>query len=279
MRIRRRFKVAVALLAALGLATLVLLVAFAVAVAGLAAAAWRPPVPGALMRPFDPGSHPFESGRHRGIDLAARPGTTVRAPCAGRVAFAGLVGTSGRVVTLRCGVWRVTHMPLASIAVRTGATVREGAPLGTVAASREHAGLHLGVRRDGTRFGYADPLRFLAPEHPPPSPLGRAPRPPRSAVPPPRHTARPRPVAAPRPVAPPGPIVAPRPVAAPRPIAPPAPVAAPAPAGSNRGLRPPFAPWPAWLGLALVLAGAGLRLRARPRTARGRVPAAGTVMR
>src|ERR671911_457384 len=89
----------------------------------------------------------------------------------------GRVRRHGRVVTVLCGPWRVTHMPLASIAVRRGATVREGAPLGTVARSHEHGGLHLGVRRDGTRFGYADPLRFLAPGRPTAPPLGPAPRP------------------------------------------------------------------------------------------------------
>ena len=72
-------------------------------VADVAAATWRPPVEGAVTRAFDPGSHPFEGGRHRGVDLAAPPGTEVHAPCTGRVAFAGRVGSNGRVVTLRCG--------------------------------------------------------------------------------------------------------------------------------------------------------------------------------
>jgi hypothetical protein len=234
------------------------IIAFALLPAGLAGAAWRPPVPGEVVRAFDLGADPFEAGRHRGVDLAAAPGSLVRAPCAGPVAFAGQAGTSGRVVTLRCGAWHVTDLPLASIAVREGATVGRGEPLGTVAPSRDHPGLHLGARRAGTRFGYADPLRFLAADRPAPPPLGRAPRP-----------ARPRPTS-PRP--------APRRIVAPR-AAPPRPVVVPALAESNRGPEPPFAPWPAWLGLALVLAGAGLRLRGRPRAARGRVQAAGTLVR
>ncbi len=81
------------------------------------------------------------------------------------------------------------------------------------------------MRRDGTRFGYVDPLRFMAaPTRP--VPLGRAPRAGRRA--PPARIVRPR-----------------------RRIVRPA--------------APPLAPWPAWAGLALVLAGAGLRLRARRR--------------
>jgi hypothetical protein len=244
--------------------------------ADAAPAAWRPPVPGAVTRPFDLGSDPFEAGRHRGVDLAAAPGTTVRAACGGPVAFAGTAGSNGRVVTLLCGRRRVTHMPLASIAVRSGAMVRAGAPLGTLAASSEHRGLHLGVRRDGTRFGYEDPLRFLAPGRPATAPpLGPAPRPgrtPRSTPPPPAP--RPDPVAAPRPDR----VAAPRSdtVAAPRPhtiAAPTGQVGVAAPTGSNPGLRPPLAPWPAWLGLALVLAGAGFRLRVR--SARAPLAAAG----
>ena len=222
-----------------------------------AAAAWSPPVAGAVTRWFDPGRHPFEGGRHRGVDLAAQPGTTVRSPCAGQVAFAGRVGTSGRVVTLRCGAWRVTHMPLGSIAVREGAPVGPGAPVGTVAASAEHAGLHLGVRRDGTRFGYADPLRFLAPGSTiTPPPLGPAPRP-----------ARPPRPSAPRPPAPRPPAPRPHPVAAP-----------PRALTDSNPQRAPFAPWPAWVGSALVLAGAGVRVRARSRKAHAPA-AAGTLAR
>jgi Peptidase family M23 len=185
------------------------------------------PVQGEATRGFDPG-RPYEGGRHRGVDLAAAPGTPVRAACSGPVAFAGRIGGAG-IVTLRCGPWRVTHMPLATIAAR--GKVARGAVIGTVARSAAHDGLHLGMRRHGTRFGYVDPLRFMAaPTNP--VPLGRGPRggrraPPRAALRGPRLSRPPR--------------VAPRPASS------------------------PLAPWPAWAGLALVLAGAGLRLRGRRR--------------
>ena len=253
--------------------------------ADVAGAGWRAPVPGEVTRPFDLGADPFEAGQHRGADLAARPGAVVRAPCAGPVAFAGHAGSSGRVVTLRCGPWRVTHMPLASIAVRTRAAVARGEPLGTLAPSAGHAGLHLGVRRENARFGYTDPVRFLTPAGTPTAPpLGRAPRPAPPTRPPPRPPAipRPKPVVAPRPIIAPRRITARRPAIAPRPIDAPrivAPRPAVAPGDSNPGARAPFAPWPAWLGLALVLAGAGLRLRGRARTARGPARAAGTLAR
>jgi peptidase M23-like protein len=228
-----------------------------------AAAAWRPPVDGALTRPFAVTTNPFAAGQHRGIDLRAAPGTPVRAPCAGRVAVAGRVGTSGGVVTLRCGPWRVTHLPLKAITVHAGAAVARGERLGRVASPAAHpgtaaaasagppaargeprtgaghAGLHLGVRREGDRFGYVDPLRFLAPApSTPPAPLGRAPRG--------RHS---------------GPHVRPRLPRAALATAPLAPLVATSLAAAAGSDPSRLAPWPAWLGLALVLAGAGVGSR------------------
>ena len=215
-----------------------LLAALALCLADVAEAVWRPPVGGAVTRVFDVGSDPFEAGRHRGVDLHARARTPVRAPCRGRVAVAGRVGGSGGVVTVLCGRWRVSHMPLAAIAVRPGAAVSRGAVLGSVARSRAHAGLHLGVRRDGARFGYVDPLRFL-------------------------DTARP---AQPAPVGRRGPSRRPPRLRGPRPVA------APAQPGSSPIRVGGVAPWPAWAGLALVLAGAGIRWRGRVQTRRSPAP-------
>jgi hypothetical protein len=212
-------------------------------------ASWRTPIEGAaLTRSFDLGANPFEGGRHRGIDLAARAGESVRAPCAGEVVVARQVGTSGRVVTLRCGVWRVSHMPLATISRRVGDRVRAGAPLGTAAASRAHGGLHLGVRREGERFGYVDPLRFLAAKRfPPPLAGGRRP-------PPIRVTRPPRLGPAPR---------APRPAT--NPLRRTAPASNPPATGSN----PVALPWPVWVGTALMVGGLGFRWRVRLRVRGG----------
>jgi Peptidase family M23 len=204
-----------------------------------AAAAWRLPVSGPVSRVFSVGANPYAGGHHRGVDLAAPPGARVRAPCAGRVLVAGRVGSSGGVVTVLCGDWRATLLPLSTISARRGGSVSAGTFVGTLARSPDHAGVHLGVRRDGVRFGYVDPLRFLAPSRPgAPVPLGRAPR------------GRPRaPLGAP--VA--APLAAPTtpPLGAPL-----TPLRAPAP----RPLRH-LAPWPAWVGLALALAGLGIRWR------------------
>ncbi len=234
-------------------------------------------MPGVVARGFaySP-AEPFAAGRHRGVDLAARPGETVRAPCAGAVAYAGR-----GVVTLRCGPWRVTHLPLATLTVRAGARVREGARLGTLAASREHQGLHLGVRRAGDRFAYVDPLPFLPSDvprvGPPAASRGRAARAPGAAptapgaAPTVPGAAPTVPEAAPTApgAAPAVPGTAPHAPAHPRVFAPARPLVAP-PARAGVRVRE-LAPWPVWLGLALVLAGAvggGVSLRVRRRRAR-----------
>jgi hypothetical protein len=204
------------------LLTLLLLTCLPVAEAR---ASWQSPVPGPPTRLFDVGRDPFARGQHRGVDLAAAPGERARSACGGRVVFAGRVAGAG-TVSVRCGRWRVTYAPLERIAVRAGARVGPGTRLGRVSAEARrppggvagragHAGLHFGVRRASQRFGYVDPLRFLAgPRAPPPVVPVRVPRP------------------------------APRAHAAPHPSRP----------------SPGLAPWPVWLGLALLmtgLAGAG----------------------
>jgi hypothetical protein len=138
-------------------------VLIALALAAPAHAAWRPPVDGRVTRPFDYGPHPFAAGRHRGADFAAPTASRVRSVCGGRVVFAGTAGRNGGVVTVRCGRRRVTHLPLATLAVHAGARVDTGDALGTLAASHRHAGVHVGVRRAGDAFGYVDPLRFIRP--------------------------------------------------------------------------------------------------------------------
>jgi hypothetical protein len=243
-----------------------------------AAGAWLPPVAGPVARAFDLGADPFAPGQHRGADLAAPPGSRVRAPCGGRVAVAGRVGTSGRVVTLLCGPWRVTQMPLATIAVSRGETAARGDTLGTVARSRDHAGLHLGVRRDGDRFAYTDPVPFLGHDRLPPP-----------AVPPPRRARPVRPASPATPARTPAPdrVRAPAPdrrrAPAPDRVHAPAPdrVRAPVPdragqprhvpAGSERAGTADGPPWTVGVGLLLALAAFARRPRLRrPRPRRPR---------
>jgi hypothetical protein len=249
---------------------------------------WRRPVPVAVARPFVYGSDPFRAGQHRGVDFAAPPGSEARAACSGVVATA-----RPGLVTLRCGPWRVTHLPLGSVSVAEGAVVRAGRVIGSVGFSSEHRGLHLGVRRAGDRFAYVDPLTFLGGRTtaPPTVPPPRTVRVPRSGPGPARPSGSPAPVAdappAPVPASPPGVPVSPP---APSALAPSAPVPASPPAAAGvpsratrlsaphsaldssrvRSLSPAgdggLAPWPAWVGLALLLVGAvggGVRVRVR----------------
>lgn len=211
---------------------------------------WLRPVPGEVARSFSYArGAPFAAGAHRGVDIAATPGAAVRAACAGRVVHAGAVAGRDEVVSVSCGGRRVSYLPLATVAVRAGAEIRAGAPIGTVA--RGHGGLHLGVRREGDPFGYEDPLALLpAPD----TPFAPAPRPttPRGTTP--RLARRPN-----------LPQVAPRP--------------APAGAKVRPGASSP-AQWPVWGGLALLLSGAAgsgtVAVRRRRRLADGHLSGAPT---
>ena len=176
---------------------------------------WVPPVPGAPARLFHLTADPFARGQHRGVDFPARG--AVRSACSGRVVFAGRVAGEG-TVSVRCGRWRVSYAPLARVAVRAGEPVGPGESLGRTAR-----GIHFGVRREGRRFGYVDPLRFLGT---------------RRAVAAPRRPAAVHGAAGRRPPASPlGRILR--------------------LALSRPALHPPptVAPWPVWLGLLLGLTG------------------------
>lgn len=165
-----------------------------------AAPPWRWPVFGPVAHRFSyRAAEPFARGARRGIDLRVARGAVVRAPCAGRVTFAGAVPSRGRAVTLRCGTLRATLLGLRSTAVGRGVSVRAGALIGRAGGPL----LRLGARRADDRFGYVDPLALLG-DRPAGAPLGPAPR----AMPPPsRHRPapppRPAPARAPQPTGPP----------------------------------------------------------------------------
>ncbi len=155
---------------------------------------WSAPVAGAVQRPFSYGNDVFSAGAHRGLDLGARPGGAVRAPCSGTVVFAGRLPAGSQAVSIACGRWRATLLPLSALNVRSGYRIERHASIGTVGRDSSHAGLHLGVRKEGDRWGYVDPAPLIAdsgrvPEAPPPSVAPRAPRASPPAVPaPPART-------------------------------------------------------------------------------------------
>ena len=183
-----------------------------------AAAAWAWPVKGEVITPYRNGSDPYAQGQHRGIDIAASVGTPVVAAAGGEVRFAGTAGSSGLTVSVRTSDgYDTSYLHLSSVAVRAGARVPAGERLGAVGTSgiRSAAAphLHFGVRDEGTRHAYHDPLAFL-----PASPAGPAPEPPAPTPVPAAEPARPLPVPLGR-----APATAPRslaPVPAPRALAP-----------------------------------------------------------
>ncbi|WP_298582414.1 M23 family metallopeptidase [uncultured Kocuria sp.] len=97
---------------------------------------------------------------HRGVDLEAAPGATVRAPAAGTVSFVGFV-VDRPVLTLDHGRGLRSSFEPVESALVAGDRVHRGQVVG-VLRGRDHCGpgscLHWGVRRDGD---YVNPLGFV----------------------------------------------------------------------------------------------------------------------
>ncbi|WP_308461288.1 M23 family metallopeptidase [Streptomyces sp. Ru73] len=107
------------------------------------------------------------------MDLAARPGATVRAAAPGRVSFAGKVAGRGVLSIELSGTGRpplrTTYEPVRPT-VRKGEHVKAGQPVAVLQPGPYHCDspcLHWGLRRGRT---YLDPLSLL-----PPSLLANAP--------------------------------------------------------------------------------------------------------
>jgi hypothetical protein len=186
-----------------------LLAALFVPAAPSLAADWEWPVSGEVVTQFRNVDDPYAAGQHRGVDIAAPVGTTVRAAAAGTVVFAGVVGSSGLVVSERTadGRYELSYLHLSAASVRRGDAVDGGDAVGLVGTSGSRSvdqpHLHFGVREAADRHAYVDPLTFLRvpPRNAPPQPRA-VPVPARAPV-----------AAAPAPV--PAPLGAPAPVAAP----------------------------------------------------------------
>jgi murein DD-endopeptidase MepM/ murein hydrolase activator NlpD len=124
------------------------------------AGTWPWPVVGPVIRAFDPPASPYGSG-HRGIDIAAVPGSVVLSPAAGTVAFAGSIGAGLFLSIDHGGGLRTTYSWISRLLVRVGDQVRAGQPVarsgfghpGSAAPS-----LHFAVMLNGV---YMDPLQYL----------------------------------------------------------------------------------------------------------------------
>ncbi|GGL86591.1 MULTISPECIES: M23 family metallopeptidase [Micromonospora] len=129
---------------------------------GGTAAVFRWPLPGPPRpgRGFEPPPRRWLPG-HRGVDLAAEPGTIVRSAGAGVVHFAGTVAGRPLVSVAHPDGLRTTYEPVRP-SVRAGDRVEVGGGLGDLLAG--HPGcpvaacLHWGLRRDRE---YLDPLSLL----------------------------------------------------------------------------------------------------------------------
>lgn len=150
-----------------------LLATLLIAAAPCAAAGdWTWPVRGPVLTEFRNGDDPYAAGQHRGVDIGAPVGASVVAASGGSVVFAGVVGSSGLVVSERTGDGRyeLSYLHLSELAVRRGDVVERGERVGAVGVSGsrsvEQPHLHFGVRDSGDRHAYLDPLDFLAPLRP-----------------------------------------------------------------------------------------------------------------
>ncbi|WP_411577392.1 murein hydrolase activator EnvC family protein [Streptomyces sp. HUAS TT20] len=124
--------------------------------------AWPVGTRPSVVRGWEPPATPYGPG-HRGVDLAAAPGTPVRSVAAGRVSFAGRVAGRGVVAVELAGTdLRTTYEPVRP-SVRKGDEVAAGEVVGTLEPTGSHcksACLHWGLIRGET---YLDPLSLLPP--------------------------------------------------------------------------------------------------------------------
>ncbi|WP_395363988.1 M23 family metallopeptidase [Streptomyces sp. YH02] len=124
------------------------------------------PPPPEILRGWQPPPGPYAAG-HRGVDLAAPPGTPVLAPTAGTVTFAGPVGGHG-VLTLAlpnsgAPPLRTTFTPVTPL-VEPGTRVTAGTPIARVAPGTHcpESCLHWGLLR-GDQYLNPLPLTPRAP--------------------------------------------------------------------------------------------------------------------
>ncbi len=116
------------------------------------------PVPGAVLRPFDPPDKAWGAG-HRGVDLDASPGAVVRAAAAGRVSHVGTIAGTATITITHDEQTRLrtTYQPVVA-SVSPDDWVESGQVIGRLVGREPHPGLHWGLVRGEE---YLDPLTWL----------------------------------------------------------------------------------------------------------------------
>jgi septal ring factor EnvC (AmiA/AmiB activator) len=110
------------------------------------------PVGGAVSRGW---GQPGDAGPTNGVTYAAAPGARVVSPCTGRVVFASPFRSYGLLLIVDCGAgWHAVLAGMARLDAEPGQTVREGEPVGVMAAWSPAAGgrppgLYLELRKAG----------------------------------------------------------------------------------------------------------------------------------
>ena len=103
----------------------------------------------------------WSSGRHTGLDFAAREGTTIDAADSGKVVSAGPAGAYGNLIEIAHGDGtRTRYAHLSDIDVKPGEKVSRGEHIGDLGNTGNSSGphLHFEVLVDGD---HADPQQFL----------------------------------------------------------------------------------------------------------------------
>lgn len=116
---------------------------------------WQWPVRGRILRGFNP------RRRSKGLDIAAAPGTPVRAAAAGRVVYqgSGLRGYGRLIIIKHDENFLSAYAHNEKVLVRQGQRVHRGQHIATVGRSgTDRPKLHFEIRRHGQPV---DPLRYL----------------------------------------------------------------------------------------------------------------------
>ena len=113
--------------------------------------------------PFGRRRDPFtgEASRHRGVDIAAPEGTTIRSASDGRVAFVGYNDILGNFIQVRAPLgFTYIYGHLSDTWVQSGTRVSQGTPLGAVGSTGKATGphLHFEVWKDGV---LQNPARYM----------------------------------------------------------------------------------------------------------------------